>query len=224
MFSLVENEFDYTGLYHHVNLITSLSRSDYEIVMSESDLSASDAGDYNVVIRGKGNHDGEITLPWKIKKASLGEIHISGSETFDYDGNSASEKFGVADSENNPLSDSLFDFIWYDAQTNQKIDAPTDAGSYKVKAITKDPNYENAETEVFKFTINKADLENISVKDDSKNSFVYGEEISEADEEEALMALVKFSTVINKGFNQLDEAGEKIEDVNHTINQHLTIN
>lgn len=49
-------------------------------------------------------------------------------------------------------------------------------------------------------------------------------EISEADEEEALMALVKFSTVINKGFNQLDEAGEKIEDVNHTINQHLTIN
>jgi hypothetical protein len=50
------------------------------------------------------------------------------------------------------------------------------------------------------------------------------EEISEADEEEALTALVKFSTVINKGFNQLDEAGEKIEDVNHTINQHLTIN
>ena len=49
-------------------------------------------------------------------------------------------------------------------------------------------------------------------------------EISEADEEEALMALVKFSTVINKGFNQLDEASEKIEDVNHTINQHLTIN
>lgn len=49
-------------------------------------------------------------------------------------------------------------------------------------------------------------------------------EISEADEEEALTALVKFSTVINKGFNQLDEAGEKIEDVNHTINQHLTIN
>ena len=49
-------------------------------------------------------------------------------------------------------------------------------------------------------------------------------EISEADEEEALMALVKFSTVINKGFSQLDEAGEKIEDVNHTIYQHLTIN
>ena len=49
-------------------------------------------------------------------------------------------------------------------------------------------------------------------------------EISEADEEEALMALVKFSTVINKGFSQLDEASEKIEDVNHTINQHLTIN
>ena len=49
-------------------------------------------------------------------------------------------------------------------------------------------------------------------------------EISEADEEEALMALVKFSTVINKGFNQLDEASETIEDVNHMINQHLTIN
>ena len=49
-------------------------------------------------------------------------------------------------------------------------------------------------------------------------------EISEADEEEAMMALVKFSTVINKGFNQLDEASETIEDVNHMINQHLTIN
>ncbi len=49
-------------------------------------------------------------------------------------------------------------------------------------------------------------------------------EISEADEEEAMMALVKFSTVINKGFNQLDEASEKIEDVNNMINQHLTIN
>ena len=49
-------------------------------------------------------------------------------------------------------------------------------------------------------------------------------EISEADEKEALMALVKFSTVINKGFNQLDEASEKIEDVNNMINQHLTIN
>ena len=49
-------------------------------------------------------------------------------------------------------------------------------------------------------------------------------EISEADEEEAMMALVKFSSVINKGFNQLDEASEKIEDVNNMINQHLTIN
>ena len=45
-------------------------------------------------------------------------------------------------------------------------------------------------------------------------------EISEADEEEALKALAKFSTVINKGFNQLEEASKMIEDVSHKINQH----
>ena len=49
-------------------------------------------------------------------------------------------------------------------------------------------------------------------------------EISEADEEKVLMALVTFSTVLNKGVGQLEEASETIEEVNNTIKQHLTIN
>jgi hypothetical protein len=46
-------------------------------------------------------------------------------------------------------------------------------------------------------------------------------ELSPTDEEIALAALEKFSTVLNKGMDQLNDAGEKIDDINNTINQHL---
>lgn len=47
------------------------------------------------------------------------------------------------------------------------------------------------------------------------------EQLGASDEEIALAALEKFSTVLNKGIDQLDNANEKINDINNTIQQHL---
>lgn len=46
-------------------------------------------------------------------------------------------------------------------------------------------------------------------------------QLSASDEELALAALEKFSTTLNKGFDQLNDASEKIENINNTINQYL---
>lgn len=46
-------------------------------------------------------------------------------------------------------------------------------------------------------------------------------QLSNSDEEIAIAALEKFSTVLNKGMDQLDNANEKINDINNTIQQHL---
>ena len=46
-------------------------------------------------------------------------------------------------------------------------------------------------------------------------------QLSDSDEEIALAALEKFSTILNKGIDQLDNANEKINDINNTIQQHL---
>lgn len=103
-----------------------------------------------------------------------------------------------------------------------------------VEPSTNDEDAEIVVDEVSEDSWNQVTRDAKSVKSVKRHKAVYlaqadvkaniEPEISEADEEEALMALVKFSTVINKGFNQLDEASETIEDVNHMINQHLTIN
>lgn len=49
------------------------------------------------------------------------------------------------------------------------------------------------------------------------------QEISADDEEMALAALEKFSTVLNKGTTRLNEAGEIIDEINNTVKQHLYI-
>lgn len=46
-------------------------------------------------------------------------------------------------------------------------------------------------------------------------------ELSASDEEKALAALEKFATTLNKGMDQLNEAGEKIDNINNTIHKHL---
>ena len=46
-------------------------------------------------------------------------------------------------------------------------------------------------------------------------------ELSASDEELALAALEKFATTLNKGMDQLDDAGEKIDNINNTIKQYL---
>ncbi len=47
------------------------------------------------------------------------------------------------------------------------------------------------------------------------------EELSANDEEMALAALEKFSSVLSKGMEQVDDASEKIDNINKTINQYL---
>lgn len=46
-------------------------------------------------------------------------------------------------------------------------------------------------------------------------------ELSASDEEIAIAALEKFYTTLNKGMDQLDDAGEKIDNINNTIKQYL---
>ncbi len=46
-------------------------------------------------------------------------------------------------------------------------------------------------------------------------------ELSASDEQLALAALEKFATTLNKGMDQLDDAGEKIDNINNTIKQYL---
>ena len=46
-------------------------------------------------------------------------------------------------------------------------------------------------------------------------------ELTTSDEEIAIAALEKFSTVLNKGMDQLDDANEIINDINNTIQQQL---
>lgn len=46
-------------------------------------------------------------------------------------------------------------------------------------------------------------------------------QLSANDDELALAALEKFSTTLNKGFDQLNDASEKIENINNTIKQYL---
>ena len=53
----------------------------------------------------------------------------------------------------------------------------------------------------------------------AKESVQGEEQLSESDEEIALAALEKFSTTLNKGMDHLNDAGEKIEDINNTIQQ-----
>ena len=46
-------------------------------------------------------------------------------------------------------------------------------------------------------------------------------ELSASEEEIAMAALEKFATTLNKGMDQLNEAGEKIDNINNTIHKHL---
>ncbi len=46
-------------------------------------------------------------------------------------------------------------------------------------------------------------------------------ELSASDEQLALAALEKFATTLNKGMEQLNDAGEKIDNINNTIKQYL---
>lgn len=46
-------------------------------------------------------------------------------------------------------------------------------------------------------------------------------ELSVSDEQLAMAALEKFSSTLNKGIDQLDDAGEKIDNINNTIKQFI---
>ena len=63
----------------------------------------------------------------------------------------------------------------------------------------------------------KNNVEHLAQASEMKND----EQLSASDEEIALAALEKFSTVLNKGMDQLENANEKINDINNAIQQHL---
>lgn len=64
-------------------------------------------------------------------------------------------------------------------------------------------------------------LAQAQVKPQVKTQAQAHSELSVSDEELALAALEKFSTTLNKGLDQLDNAGEKIDNINNTIKQYL---
>ena len=71
------------------------------------------------------------------------------------------------------------------------------------------------------FKNNVEHLAQAQVKPQVKNQAQAHSELSASDEELALAALEKFSTTLNKGMDQLNEAGEKIDNINNTIKQYL---
>ena len=64
-------------------------------------------------------------------------------------------------------------------------------------------------------------LAQAQVKTQGKTQTQVHPELSASEEELALAALEKFSTTLNKGMDQLDDAGEKIDNINNTIKQYL---
>ena len=64
-------------------------------------------------------------------------------------------------------------------------------------------------------------LAQAQAKPQVKNQAQAQPELSASDEEIALAALEKFATTLNKGMDQLNEAGEKIDNINNTIHKHL---
>lgn len=62
---------------------------------------------------------------------------------------------------------------------------------------------------------------NVEYLAQAKESVQNDEQLSASEEEIALAALEKFSTVLNKGMDQLNDAGEKIEDINNTVQKNL---
>ena len=62
---------------------------------------------------------------------------------------------------------------------------------------------------------------NVEYLAQAKESVQSDEWLSDSDEEIAIAALEKFSTTLNKGMDQLDDASEKIEDINNTVQKNL---
>jgi len=156
MFQLDKDKFTYSGEKNIVHVITNLTKSDHTIEV-KSTVSAVNAGEYNVYVTGKGNFEGEVVLPWRIKPVTVGEIFIIAPNSIPDDDKPITDYLKVVDSDNNELPDDIIDYIWYDAETNEEIPEPTEPGDYKVKAVIDDDNYDDGESDFIVITIEEND-------------------------------------------------------------------
>lgn len=85
------------------------------------------------------------------------------------------------------------------------------------KPKTQQPQFKSARV----LNNNVMHLAQAQAKPQVKNQAQAQPELSASDEEIALAALEKFATTLNKGMDQLNEAGEKIDNINNTIHKHL---
>lgn len=134
-----ENSTVYTGdpFTPEINEVKSgdmiLSDGDYEL---SGDITATDKGDYTLVISGKGNYSGSIDIEWHI----TGKIISANAEdvTGKYNGGSFSIKVIVSDPESGYEIKYSLDRILYSSEIPQL----TDAGEYTVYYEVTASNYE----------------------------------------------------------------------------------
>ncbi|MBR5117049.1 MAG: hypothetical protein IK100_00215 [Muribaculaceae bacterium] len=101
-----------------------------------------------------------------------------------------------------------------------KIEEPAQAPSAKIEETDHVHNHDHEiQPRARQASSYKGNVEHLAQATNSTQGQDAG--LSSSDEEIAIAALEKFSTVLNKGMDQLNDASEKINDINNTIQQHL---
>ena len=152
---------------------------DYDVVVTPQ----TEAGEYPLEIVYKNNYDGESDHTWTLKRAPMLPITIVkdfDNDSYVYGDEITNDDFPV-DGIPDDLKDYDFKYEWIDEDGNSIDGIPDDAGDYKVRVIVDvpdDANYEDQVSDWFDVTIEKADLDDVAVKNEDNDTFVYGDDIT----------------------------------------------
>lgn len=196
---------------------TVLSKDiDYE-VLDRSTISAKDAGNYNIIVKGKGNYAEEYTVPWTITKAMISGVEINGVETI-YDGQNHNIDVTIPNNAKISFKTSV------DSEYSNENPKFKDAGNYTVYyKVEIDNNYEVIENSA-KVIITPKDVQ-VSADDKEK---VYGEKDPEL--KYTAKGLVGFEKL--EGITLSREAGEDVgaytiiasKDTSKDLNYNIILN
>lgn len=138
---------------------------DYDYTASNN----TNAGTATLTVTFKGNYCDRAEQTFTIAKTA-GSIAIIGDPAKTYDGTAASEPAVDVNG-----SDGTVSFAWYEGET-QLAAAPTDAGSYTVKALIAEGTNHTAATAAREFVITKAEAPTITYP--AASGLSYGETLS----------------------------------------------
>lgn len=174
---------------------------DYDLSWDKDSLT--DVGTYTVTATGKGNYTGEVKKSFTINKATNSWVDSLSIEDWVY-----------GETEETPLATAKFGTVSYkyfsDSTCLTEIDAPTNAGTYYVKAfVTGNDNYSSIVSEAEEFSIEKA-TPSVSLPTDLKA--IAGDSLE--------------SVVLPTGFawvsptDLVGEQGERTHKANYTANDN----